>query len=33
MKREALARAGTPTGPPAKRNRLPKDLIAWLEAL
>jgi site-specific recombinase XerD len=33
MKREALARTGTPTGPPAKRNRLPKDLIAWLEAL
>ena len=33
MKRDALARSGTPTGPPAKRTRLPKDLIAWLEAL
>jgi len=32
MKREALARTGTPTTM-AKRSRLPKDLIAWLEAL
>ncbi|CAN5904104.1 tyrosine-type recombinase/integrase [soil metagenome] len=33
MKREALARTGTLTTTMAKRSRLPKDLIAWLEAL
>lgn len=32
MKRDALTQAGTPTCPP-KRNRVPKDLLAWLEAL
>jgi site-specific recombinase XerD len=31
-KRDALARAGTPTCVP-KRSRVPKDLLAWLEAL
>jgi site-specific recombinase XerD len=33
MKRDALTQAGTPTRVPAKRSRLPKDLLAWLEAL
>jgi integrase/recombinase XerD len=33
MKRAALNTAGTPTAAPAKPSRLPKDLIAWLEAL
>ncbi len=32
MKRDALIRAGTPTCAP-KRSRVPKDLLAWLEAL
>lgn len=33
MKRDALTRAGTPTCATPKRSRLPKDLLAWLEAL
>jgi site-specific recombinase XerD len=33
MKRDALAQAGTPTSASPKRLRLPKDLLAWLEAL
>ena len=33
MKRAALNTAGTPTAAPSKPSRLPKDLIAWLEAL
>lgn len=33
MKREALTQAGTPTCAISKRGRLPKDLLAWLEAL
>lgn len=32
MKRDALTQAGTPTCA-AKRSRVPKDLLAWLEAL
>lgn len=33
MKRAALTQAGTPTCVAPKRSRLPKDLLAWLEAL
>jgi integrase/recombinase XerD len=33
MKRAALNMSGTPTGAPPKPSKLPKDLIAWLEAL
>ena len=33
MKRDALTQAGTPTRAMPKRGRLPKDLLAWLEAL
>ena len=33
MKRAALNMVGTPTVAPAKPSKLPKDLIAWLEAL
>jgi site-specific recombinase XerD len=33
MKRDALLQAGTPTSVSSKRPRLPKDLLAWLEAL
>jgi site-specific recombinase XerD len=33
MKREALNRAGTPTRTQPARSRLPKNLVAWLEAL
>lgn len=33
MKREALNRVGTRTRVSPKRSRLPKDLLAWLEAL
>lgn len=33
MKRDALMRAGTPTSVSSRRPRLPKDLLAWLEAL
>jgi site-specific recombinase XerD len=33
MKRDALNRAGTPTVAMPKRSRIPKDLLAWLEAL
>ncbi len=33
MKRDALARAGTPTCALSKRRQIPKDLLAWLEAL
>jgi site-specific recombinase XerD len=32
MKRQALTQAGTPTSVSAKRSRLPRDLLAWLEA-
>lgn len=32
MKRDALTQAGTPTRAP-RRTRVPKDLLAWLEAL
>lgn len=32
MKRDALTQAGTPTSVSRKRPRLPKDLLAWLEA-
>jgi site-specific recombinase XerD len=33
MKRDALTQAGSPTSVSPKRPRLPKDLLAWLEAL
>lgn len=33
MKRDALTRAGTPVCAMPKHGRLPKDLLAWLEAL
>jgi site-specific recombinase XerD len=33
MKHDALTRAGTPTRTPSRSRRLPKDLLAWLEAL
>jgi len=33
MKRQALMQAGTPTSISSKRPRVPKDLLAWLEAL
>ena len=33
MKREALNLAGSPTAVAPKRSRVPKDLLAWLEAL